>query len=352
MSMVLWGGLVLGVILVAIVVVGGSNDEPLDPRSTSPDGAKGMVDLASSFGAQIVIGTDQPAAGTDVSVLLRDTYGVAGRREIEDWVRAGGRLLVADRSSPLTPATEADGDEEARGPCAEPALEAVQTLIGTTGRFAPNGEITRCADGAIGIQALGRGTIVSVAGPAPVVNENLDRGDNAVLVVAVLAPTAGTVVTILEPRLVVGDTGERLVDLVPTVLWVLLVQVGVGFLLVVWWRMRRLGRPVIEHPQVAIEGSELAIARGRLLQSTHRPGAAAAELRADTRRQLIRRLGLPPDVPTAVLADRIARSGGLPAAEVSALLDHYTVTNDAELVDLAADLGRVRDAVLTAQEGR
>lgn len=343
-SAAFWGGLAIVLVLVAVFVAGGSNQEPLDPRSTSDDGAKGLVDVVREFGGEVTLGVALPTAEDDVALLLADTYGRDDREAVEAWVRSGGRLFVADPRSPLTPRLAEDGPREAVGPCGVDALAAVRTIVGSTNRYRAPADGDLCADGAVAVDPLGDGVIVSLGMPDPLLNENFDAADNSVLAVSVLVPSVGTRLVVLEPRLPVGDAGEDLMDLIPRSLWVFLVQLGVGFLIIAWWQSRRLGAPVAEPELVAIEGSELAAARGRLLEGMRLPAAAAAELRADTRRQLVRRLGLAHDAPLDLLAQRVAHLAGVSEQEVMALLETRPISSDADLADLGQGLARLRRA--------
>ena len=269
-------------------------------------------------------------------MLLADTYGVAGRSELGDWVRRGGRLVVADRDSPLTPAP-GPGDV-GTGVCPEPALSGIERISGLEGAYIDRGPgDVRCFGGGVVVQTLGDGVIVSIGGPGPLLNANLAEADNAVLAVALLAPRLGTSVAFLEPRLAVA-AGENLEDLVGDPVWLLLIQLGVGFSVVALWKARRIGRPVPEPVPVEIAGSELAAARGRLLAGLRNPTAAATELRSDARRTLARALGLGPDAALGVVVDQTARHTGLPHSDVEGLLVTRPTANDDELLAVAVGL--------------
>ena len=225
------------------------------------------------------------------------------------------------------------------------ALSAVEDIVGSTVRFDERDDATSCFGGVVVIDPVGAGYVVSIGGPDPLLNDRLSDGDNAVLAVALLAPRTGTEVAFLEPALPIGVGGESLRDLISDPVWVLAVQIGVGFFLLAWWRSRRLGAPVAEPIDVRIEGSELAVARGRLLEGLRQPSAAAAEIRADTFAQLSRRLGLPPGAPSELVAERVAGIGPVDKAEALALLKTRPVTNESELLAVAQGLAAMRVVV-------
>jgi hypothetical protein len=339
-TLVFWGGLVVALVVVAVAVTGDINREPLDPRSVGPDGARALVEVAERAGADVEIGLELPGDDADVAVLLADTYGVAGRNELTDWVRRGGRLVVADLASPITPPLGSGlaGSGDGVGACPEPALAGINRITGFEGAYAETGTGgTRCFGGGVVIATLGDGVIVSIGGPGPLLNENLAAADNAALAVALLAPQRGTTVAFLEPRLAVA-AGENLEDLVGDPVWLLLIQLGVGFAVIALWKARRIGRPVAEPVPVEIAGSELAAARGRLLAGLRNPAAAAIELRADTRRTLARALGVAADTDLAVVATRTAERTGVSLDDVEGLLARRAVATDADLLALAVGL--------------
>ena len=135
--------------------------------------------------------------------------------------------------------------------------------------------------------------MVATGGPEFALNERLDERDNAVLAAALLAPTGTEQVQFVEAAAPIGGGDETLLELVPDGVWRGLAQLALAFLLYALWRAIRFGRPVAEPQPVAIAGSELVEATGRLLQRTLDPGRAAEVVRADLRGAVARRLGVP-----------------------------------------------------------
>ncbi|MFV2039662.1 MAG: DUF4350 domain-containing protein, partial [Acidimicrobiales bacterium] len=161
-ALAFWAGLVVVLVVVAVLAASGTNDEPLDPRSVSGDGAKALVDLMESFDAGVELGVDLPTPDHDVAVLLLDAYGLADRDALEAWVREGHTLVVADPGSPLTPRLDGLDPTADAEPCALAALQGVDLIVGATSgyRAPPDGEV--CLGGAVAGDPLGRGTIVSL----------------------------------------------------------------------------------------------------------------------------------------------------------------------------------------------
>ncbi|HVF33062.1 MAG TPA: DUF4350 domain-containing protein, partial [Acidimicrobiales bacterium] len=103
--------LVLGVVLLGAVAADGrSEGEPLDPRSTEPLGARGLVLLLERAGADVRLAGGRPSDGA-VAVVLQDRLNEAETAGLEDWVADGGTLVVADPSSSLAPALRDDSSE-------------------------------------------------------------------------------------------------------------------------------------------------------------------------------------------------------------------------------------------------
>lgn len=339
-----WITWVVVVLALALLALAGAESErgdlPLDPASARPGGTKALALLTERLGARFTPGADLPTAGAATTALLvRDDLDQAETAEVERWVRVGGRLVVADPRSSLAYAPLTDGGElgsigrprDLQAQCSDPLVEGVARIQPDDDRdyalFArpaldespPNGlgesSITACFPSGEGnfllTRRVGRGSIVLVGGPDLFTNRELGRADNSVLVANLLALQPGTSLTFLRSDgAEAGSAGNEnsLLSLVPDGVAVGIAQLGVAGLLLLAWQGRRLGRPVIEHLPVAIPGSQLVIARSDLLQTAGRTNAAARLLRADLRRSVAERLGLPPgtnvEVLVAAAADR------------------------------------------------
>lgn len=364
-----WALVALIVIGTALVIGGGTRDRgaALDPRSTAPDGTRALVQLLERFGARVDLLSGAPRPGdTDVALVLQDRFGAAGnaaRRAraaaLEQWARAGGRLVVADPSSPFSPRADADdgptgpGDSRLEpGDCDVAALAAVgELLVPQPSWYRVPAAAQRCfssgADAFVVVQPYGQGTLVSVGSPQVFVNERLDEADNAVLAVALLAPAPGTRVAIIEGS-AAGSGDKTLSDLIPLHVQLALAQLAIAFVLYALWRARRLGRPVEEASPVQIDAAELVVSVGRLLEHSHDPGAVAQRLRADTRRVLADRLGLPHDAPVPAIAAAIttrrttASLGANSRERIEVALGDAPITDDRALVALVRELDLIR----------
>lgn len=315
------------IVVVALVAGPGRRPggAPLDPHGTGPLGAKALVETLRALGAQVSV-TARPPEGPGTALVLGDGLSEQGRARLLAWVRSGGRLVVADQGSPLNPfplrSAVGGGARTLDRRCDLPALREVHRVraepvwvlgatAGAVGCFPVGGGHWMVA------RPEGAGVIVVLGGPGAFVNRALGHEDNAALASALLAPRAGTRVTVVVPP--PGGTGRRgLWELMAPSVKAALAQLGAAAVVAALWRGRRLGRPVIEDVPVAIDASETVAALGRLLHRAGATGRAAALLRADLHREV----------------------GDSP--EHAALLAGSPPEDDAALVALARDVERAR----------
>ncbi len=357
--------LALAVVVLGLVARSGRTEgDPLDPRSTDPLGARGLVLLLERFGADVRIAGGVPPAGS-TAVLLQDRLNEQETERLESWVADGGTLVVADSLSSLAPALNRVNtrlfDPDAPDDDALLSTECGLAALSEVGEIAAEGAAPyRVPPGAIGCfpvaggsflvaRAEGAGIVVALGGAGPFVNRQLDEADNAVLAVSLLA--AGDepgVVTFVEPS-IAGTGARELSDLVSRRikdgLWQLLVAFGLFAL----WRARRLGQPVLEPQPVQIAGSELVVAVGNLLQQGRRRDSAAAMLQLSLRRTLSERLGVAVDAPPASFAAAAAARAGVDPTLVEAALQPGAPADDAALVALARTVESLRTEVAHAR---
>jgi hypothetical protein len=139
-----------------------------------------------------------------------------------------------------------------------------------------------------------------------------------------------------------GSGDEGLADLVPGRVRGALAQLVVAFVLYALWRGRRLGRPVPEPQPVQLEGSELVVAVGHLLQRSGDPDRAATVLRRDLHRRLTDRIGLPRGAPAEDVARAAAAVTPVAEGRLLAALAGPRVATEAALVEAARDIEAIR----------
>jgi hypothetical protein len=356
--------LVVGVLLVGPATGGGP---PLSPRSDDRLGTSALVRLERELGADIRIGNRLPdltaADAPDVMLLLTDLLTDAQRDAVNEWVDGGGVLVVTDPISEFAPAAFQDFERVSdlgpaatlRGRCEIGALDEidvsrVRPLHGGT-LYDPLGPVDVCLTNSFGLAYVvaedrGSGTVVALGGAGMLVNAALAEGNNAPVASALLATGQGTDLLVLEPGpLGSAERGRGLIALISPGVKRFTLQLVVAFVAFALWRGRRLGRPVSEPQPVRVAASELVAAVGGLLDRSRSPGHAADLLRADLRRFLGDRMGLPPGSDDdALVSVTAARTGVAEDRLRLALTD--AVTDDAGLVRLASTIDSIRQEVL------
>jgi hypothetical protein len=352
--------LVLGGLVVVAILVGAPNQsdgEPFDPSSTTSNGTKALVELVESFGATVDVTSFVPSDRADVAVLFADALDDDDRARVDRWVRGGGTLVVTDPFSDFAPSVA--GATGAFG--VTPTLDADVCDIGEladltvldpgdAARYDASGSDATCfGDGNeafVALDDLGEGRVVSVGGGDLFTNGRLGEADNAPLASRLLVPSGATDVAILQPGEEEGSGDRSLADVMALGTRLALVQLLAAFGVYAWFRARRLGAPVPEPQPVDIAGSELVLAVGQLLQQTKNPSRAAALLRADLRRRVGERLGLPVDMPAAAMAEVVVVRTAIDPHAVRQTMVDSPVATDAELLDLAQTIETVRQEIL------
>lgn len=359
----------MGLAVVIVALVAGRRDvdgRPLDPRSTRPLGTRALVILLEESGADVTVSSAIPDAGTRATLVLQDDLDDTRRRHVQEWVRAGGVLVVADPLSDFAPGIESSTENpfDFSAQVGHLARECDLGVFEEVRRLEPTGGVGfdlprqdgAIVPGAVGCFPIGEGwfvvarpsgagAIVAVGGAGAFVNGVIGEADNGALAVSLLAPHNGARVQFLEP---LGPGGGRatLTDLIPDRVNHALWQLAIAFAVYALWRGRRLGRPVEEPQPVAIPGAELVVAVGHMLQRAKRRDQAAAMLRLDLVRSLSGRLGLPPDARPEAVATAIAAHSRFDADYVTALLDASPPASDEEMLHLARALSALRQEVL------
>lgn len=347
--------LVLAAVLVVAALTGRQapgDGPPLDPRSTGPVGTAALVETLRLLGADVQVSADLPGSPEVVAVLLADGLGPAQHDELMAWTRAGGTLVVADPRSPLAAAVTDSAGGFLPGATLRPDCDA-DVLTGIVAVEAPGAVPLSAPPGALACfpradghwlvaVGQGRGTVVSLGGPEVWTNRRIGMADNAMLAAALLAPAPGAGVVVLEPARP-GEGEAGLLDLLDPRVPAALLQAGLGFLLFVVWRARRLGPPLTEEPTVSIPSAELVLAAGHLYHQTRARARAGALLREDLRALLRQRLGLPPGVDDPTLVATAARVTGLDAEHLARTLGGPDPPDDRSLTELARAVEQLRD---------
>lgn len=354
---VLVGVAVIGVLLVLLALSDPTEDRyhrpRLDPRGTGPDGTAALVEVLELQGADVRIGL--PSEGDEVVLLMEDTLGGTPSDDLDEWVRAGGTLVVTDAGSqfaaPTASSPTAFGQASRPGDCTVGALADLGTVSPPLPMTleAPPGSSWCFADGGGGaglvLQERGAGLIATLTWPEPFTNARLDQDDNAGLAARLLVPWPGVDVRIIDPTRLYGTTDDvgdgTVLGALPQRFQDAVGQLIIAFLAWGLIRGRRLGRPVDEELPVPLPASDLVLASGRLLDRNGDATDAAERLRRRARRDLGIALGLGSDPDPGELADALhGRAGIDPVLIRSALL--VPVVDQSDLVATSSYLDRLR----------
>lgn len=372
---------VVAVVVIAVVLVfvvrARPRAEPFDPRSSDPSGTRALVLLLQDAGAEVRV-TETPPGPGDAGRLLvvDDRLDDVQRSAVVDFVDAGGTAVVADPSSSLhggpgveggSTTIEAEGAFDGvplttfvatvdRGVCTIGALEHLRGLGVESGLSYPIAPTDPACFGDethafVVARTIGSGTVVGLGDNRVWTNRLLPRADNAGLATALLAPTDGSVVTLLigteQSAAVVPEVGggdDTLVDLVHPSVWMALAQLALAFVVFAVARGIRPGRVVDEPLLTPIAGSEIVVATGNLMHRARHAERAAALLRYDAHRRVCAALRMPHDTPPSVLDRELSiRVGSAPGAVVDAM-SGPAPHDEAGLMLVARRLSAVLDA--------
>lgn len=343
------------VVAVSLIGPGRRDGPPLDPSSTGPTGTRAILDVLRELEVDVRLAGGVPDAG-DVALVVTDTMSPDQREDLRRWVRDGGHLVLVDPLSPLAPGVSgvtsiAFTEPTIEPDCEDPAVAGVERVSvadafvlalppGASGCFPRN-------DGHWMIrEPVGEGEQVMLGGAFTLTNAELDRVDNAVLLVNLLTPPDGGSVHVVE-----GDDpdgrGETLSEVLPDQVRVALWQVPLVWAVLVWWRARRHGRPVGEVPPVSLDAADTVLATGNLLHRAGQAGEAAALVRHDLDTAVRRRLGLPEHLHGDPLVVTVAERTGIPEVLLRRALLDPLPGDDAGLLALAALAGSLRRRLTT-----
>ena len=283
------GGLrlvLLAVLLAAVVLVyltsRATPAVPFSIDSAKPDGYRALAVLARGEGARVAqIGASELTEGelsADAIVVPRPSrLADDERRALVDLARAGATVVLGERFGGASEDELAFGDPYAvphrdladREAFPDPPGQCdIDSLVGL-------GEIDTAFSAQIpvlqgerscystGTEAYfterteGEGTVVTMSDPLLWVNARLQPAkeeggqplDNAATFLALTGAAPGVELRFVDPTSGSGDapSGTRdPIELLPLPVKLALVQGGVALLFWLWWRGRRLGRPVTE----------------------------------------------------------------------------------------------------------
>jgi hypothetical protein len=355
---------VLGIIVIAAastlttVLTSPTPGGPMEPGSTSPDGARALLSLLRAQGIDVVeagsIADVELAARPDSLLVLAETQYLSDDEGLQRLAAVpGDRLLVdpvARTRNELAPgirialSSTLGGNPDCDMPEANRAGEA---QFGVSSTYEAKGDtaLTRCYDGAVVRYSEGEHVVTVVGSADFMTNAGLLAEGNAALAMNL----AGT-----RPRLIWyapqqyetdSQGGSSLTELIPDRVWWVVGQLCVALILVALWLSRRVGPLVAEDLPVVVRASETVEGRGRLYRSRRARDRASEALRTAALHRMMPRLGLGPNAESTAVVQAVSqRIGGDPNA-LGHLLFGPPPASDADLVYLANQLDDIERQV-------
>ena len=352
---------IVGVATLASYLTAPRPGGPMDPESTSPEGARALVTILREHGVDDIAADDiaavENAARPDTLILVAQTFYLFDDDLLSRLATLpGDRLLIAPVSrtrEALAPevkigGTTTFGDSKPDCDLREATRAgAVQLGLGDAYEAAGDVPVTRCYGGAL-VRYIHDGREVTVVSASDfMTNSGLLKQGNAALAMNL----AGS-----HPRLIWyapqhseagAESGgsARITDLIPDqVIWVVL-QLCLVVALLALWKGRRIGPLVAERLPVVVRASETVEGRGRLYRSRRARDRAADALRTAALQRMMPRIGLGHDAePSAVVTAVAERCGSSPQA-VAHILFGPPPASDPDLVNLAHELDNIERQV-------
>ena len=352
---------IVGVATLASYLTAPRPGGPMDPESTSPEGARALVTILREHGVDVIAADDiaavENAARPDTLILVAQTFYLFDDDLLSRLATLpGDRLLIAPVSrtrEALAPevkigGTTTFGDSKPDCDLREATRAgAVQLGLGDAYEAAGDVPVTRCYGGAL-VRYIHDGREVTIVSASDfMTNSGLLKQGNAALAMNL----AGS-----HPRLIWyapqhseagAESGgsARITDLIPDqVIWVVL-QLCLVVALLALWKGRRIGPLVAERLPVVVRASETVEGRGRLYRSRRARDRAADALRTAALQRMMPRIGLGHDAePPAVVTAVAERCGSSPQA-VAHILFGPPPASDPDLVNLAHELDNIERQV-------
>jgi hypothetical protein len=352
---------IVGVAALSAYLTGPRPGGPMDPESTSPEGAHALATILRERGVDVIAAGDiaavEAAARPDTLILVAQTF-----YQFDDELLRrlsalpGDRLLVAPVSrtrEALAPEIRLDGATtfgDTRPGCdLREATRAGEVQFGLGDAYKAVGDVgvTRCYGGAL-VRYSHNGREVTVVSAADfMTNGELLKEGNAALAMN-LAGSHPRVIWYAPQHSEGGaqsHSGAGIMDFIPVHVGWILLQLSLAVVLVALWKGRRIGPLVTEQLPVVVRASETVEGRGRLYRSRRARDRAAEALRTAALQRMTPRVGLGHDArPPAVVAAIAERCGISPQA-VAHTLFGPAPASDPDLVTLAVELDNIERQV-------
>lgn len=334
---------------------------PMDPESTSPEGAHALVTILREHGVDVIAAGDvaavESAARPDTLILVAQTFYLVDDELLRRLAALpGDRLLVAPVSrtrEELAPeirlaGATTFGDSEPECDLRE-ATRAGDVRFGLADAYEAVGDVplTRCYGGALVRYTHDGREVTVVSAEDFMTNSGLLKDGNAALAMNLVGSHPRVIWYAPQHSETEGESrgGAGIMDLIPAQVGWIVLQLCLVVVLVAVWKGRRIGPLVAEQLPVVVRASETVEGRGRLYRSRRARDRAAEALRTATLQRMTPRLGLGHDAEPPAVAQAVAERCGLNPQAVAHTLFGPPPASDPDLVNLAHALDTIERQV-------
>lgn len=334
---------------------------PMDPESTSPEGAHALVTLLRERGVEVVAAGDmaavEAAARPDTLILVAQTFYLFDDELLRRLASLpGDRLLLAPISrtrEELAPeiriaGSTTFGDSEPDCDLRE-ATRAGNVQFGLSDAYEAAGDVgvTSCYGGALVRYTHNGREVTVVSSDEFMMNSGLLKEGNAALAMNLAGSHPRVIWYAPQHSQIEGESGggAEISDFIPAQVGWIVLQLCLVVVLVAIWRGRRIGPLVAEQLPVVVRASETVEGRGRLYRSRRARDRAGEALRTATLQRMMPRLGLAHDAQPPAVVSAVAERCGLNPQAVAHILFGPPPASDPDLVNLAHELDNIERQV-------
>jgi hypothetical protein len=334
---------------------------PMDPESTSPEGAHALVTILREHGVDVIAAGDvaavESAARPDTLILVAQTFYLVDDELLRRLAALpGDRLLVAPVSrtrEELAPeirlaGATTFGDSEPECDLRE-ATRAGDVRFGLADAYEAVGDVplTRCYGGALVRYTHDGREVTVVSAEDFMTNSGLLKDGNAALAMNLVGSHPRVIWYAPQHSETEDESrgGAGIMELIPVQVGWIVLQLFLVVVLVAVWKGRRIGPLVAEQLPVVVRASETVEGRGRLYRSRRARDRAAEALRTATLQRMTPRLGLGHDAEPPAVAQAVAERCGLNPQAVAHTLFGPPPASDPDLVNLAHALDTIERQV-------
>lgn len=334
---------------------------PMDPESTSPEGAHALVTLLSQRGVEVVAAGDmaavEAAARPDTLILVAQTFYLFDDELLRRLASLpGDRLLLAPISrtrEELAPeiriaGSTTFGDSEPDCDLRE-ATRAGNVQFGLSDAYeaAGNVGVTSCYGGALVRYTHNGREVTVVSSDEFMMNSGLLKEGNAALAMNLAGSHPRVIWYAPQHSQIEGESGDgaEISSFIPAQVGWIVLQLCLVVVLVAVWRGRRIGPLVAEQLPVVVRASETVEGRGRLYRSRRARDRAGEALRTAALQRMMPRLGLAHDAQPPAVVSAVAERCGLNPQAVAHILFGPPPASDPDLVNLAHELDNIERQV-------